>query len=105
MSPIFLVSLVDIFIGGIFALALVVMSFWALAVALQASNYAYQSAGKRTKTFWVAVTVACAIFSLLTLVSTVGGGNTNWLLQLIVATASGVFLADVRPAVAVRSRR
>ena len=105
MSPIILVSLVDTLIGTVFALVIAVMSVWALIVALQATNYAYESAGKRTKTFWVAVTAACAVFSVFSLYTTILGAGSSWLIQLIAATAAGVFLADVRPAVAVRRRR
>lgn len=100
MSPIELVFLVTITIDKAFALVVAVMSVWALVSALSATNYAYESAFKRTKNFWVAVTAGCTVVSLLMLFT-----NFNSLfLQLIVATAAGVFMADVRPAVTVRRR-
>lgn len=105
MSPIYLVVMVEFLFNTVFALVVAGMSVWALIVAAQATNYAYQSAGKRTKTFWVAITAACAVFSVLNLVSLSPSGGFSWLLQLVAATAAGVFLADVRPAVSVRRRR
>lgn len=104
MSPILLVVLVVRIIEGLFALVIAGMSVWALISALQATNYAYESASKRTKTFWVAITAACTVFSVLALLTTLRGGSASLLFQLIMATAVGVFLADVRPAVTVRRR-
>lgn len=98
MSPIALVVLVMVVLNRGFALVLLAMSLWALFEAVRASNYAYQSAFKRTKGFWVAICAGCVLFSLLGV-----NGNINSLfLQLAVAVAAGVFLADVRPAVATR---
>ena len=83
-----------------FAVAVLVMSAWALLTALQATDYAFTSAGKRTKGFWVAVTAGCTVVSALILLTPFN----SLLFQLIVAVAAGVFMADVRPAVRVRRR-
>lgn len=104
MTPIFLVMIVVRAIEALFVLVLAGMSVWAFSTAVQASDYAYQSAFKRTKRFWVIVTALCLVFSLLSLWTTYRGGGSSIFLQLIVATAAGVFLADVKPAVSVRRR-
>lgn len=105
MSPLILSSLVRYYIDlGLTALV-AGLAVFAFVEAVRATNYAYQSAFKRTKGFWVGVTGAAAAFSVLMLLQYLAIGNGSIFLQLIAATAAGVFLADVRPAVAVRRRR
>jgi hypothetical protein len=88
-------------IGGVQSGVLLVLSVGAFAVtlfalvdALRHRPDAYVAAGKRTKTFWVAIvavaTALCFVF--------VGGGVPNFL-SIIGVVAAGVYLADVRPAV------
>lgn len=105
MSPIELFLYVRYFVNLILSLVLAVAAIYALVGAVRASDYAYQSAFKRTKGFWVAVTGASAAFSVLMLVQAWSFGSGSLFIQLVAATAVGVFLADVRPAVAVRRRR
>lgn len=105
MSPIELFLYVRYFVNLILSLVLAVAAIYALVWAVRASDYAYQSAFKRTKGFWVAVTGASAAFSVLMLVQAWSFGSGSLFIQLVAATAVGVFLADVRPAVAVRRRR
>ncbi|RUQ20937.1 DUF2516 family protein [Kocuria sp. HSID16901] len=49
------------------------------------------------------VTGACLLGALLSMFSAFRGGSPSLFIQLIAASAVGVFLADVRPAV--RTRR
>ena len=70
----------------------------------------FQRAFKRTRTFWMLVTGACLAFSLLMTVPAVIALLTGGIPQmgqlifvLVAATASGVYLADVKPAVNVES--
>lgn len=105
MTPILFLVLATYYINLLVSLVVAGLSVYALAEAARATGYAYQSAFKRTKGFWLAVTGAAALFSLLTLWQAWNGGNSSIFMQLVAATAVGVFLADVRPAVAVRRRR
>lgn len=75
------------------------LALFALVEALRAPASAYDWSFKRTKNFWLAVTGAAAFFSGLFLTQSLLGGGSSLFLQLIAATAAGVFLADVRPAV------
>lgn len=104
MTPYTLLLLVTHYTNLALAVAVAALSVYALIEAARASSYAYQSAFKRTKGFWVGVTGACTFFSVLTAWMTWIGGANSVILQLVAATAVGVFLADVRPAVAVRRR-
>ncbi|MDY6052329.1 MAG: DUF2516 family protein [Rothia sp. (in: high G+C Gram-positive bacteria)] len=104
MTPIALIILVTHYVGLALALVVAALAVFALIEAARASSHAYQSAFRRTKGFWVGVTGAAAAFSVVTLWQTWTFGGGSIFLQLIAATAVGVFLADVRPAVAVRRR-
>ncbi|MDY3048610.1 MAG: DUF2516 family protein [Rothia sp. (in: high G+C Gram-positive bacteria)] len=104
MSPTMLVAYSVYLINLVLSVAVAAMACFALFEAGRASAYAYQSAFKRTKGFWVAVTGASALFSLLNLAQVWSGLSSSIMLQLIAATAVAVFLADVRPVVAVRRR-
>ena len=72
------------------ALALEVFAF---VHALKTRPDAFVAAGKRTKNFWLAVT---GVATLLGFVSMGGLG----FLAIVGVVAAGVYLADVRPAVA-----
>lgn len=104
MTPIDLIVLVTYYVGLALALVVAALSIFALIEAARASSYAYQSAFKRTKGFWVGVTGASVAFSVLMVWQSMAVGGGSVFMRLIVATAVGVFLADVRPAVAVRRR-
>lgn len=105
MTPLHLIAWATYLINLLASLVVAGLSVYALFEAARATGYAYQSAFKRTKGFWLAVTGAATLFSLLTLWQTWSGGTGSIFMQLIAATAVGVFLADVRPVVAVRRRR
>jgi len=53
---------------------------------------AFPAAGKRTKTFWLVLTLVSVLIGVLAL-STVPG-----LLAIVAIVAAGVYLADVKPA-------
>lgn len=70
----------------------------------------FERAFKRTRTFWLLVTGACLAFSALmavpSLIAVISGGRPQGgglFIMLIAATACGVYLADVKPAVDVES--
>lgn len=98
-----LVLQVEHYINLGLSVVLLGLALWALVTALSAPAGAYEAAFKRTKGFWSAVTGACLVGALLAVWSSFTVGGSSLLIQLIAATAVGVFLADVRPAVT-RSR-
>ncbi len=105
MSPLQLIFYVQFFVECIMAVIFCGMGVFAFVEALRATDYAYESAFKRTKKFWMAVTGASAVALVLNLMMLARTGQSSLFIMLIAATAAGVFLADVRPAVAVRRRR
>lgn len=84
-----------------FALYLVVfgMCVFALADAARRRPRAFVDAGKRTKRFWVLVLLAALAVSFVAIPWPVGIGELQFV-ALGSAVAAGVYLADVRPAVA-----
>ena len=87
-----------------------VLSAMAFLHTLTTKPIQFQRAFKRTRTFWMVVTGACLLFSALMSVPAVitlftGGipGLDRLFILLLAATASGVYLADVKPAVNVES--
>lgn len=87
-----------------------VLAAMAFLHCLSAKPIQFQRAFKRTRTFWMLVTGACLLFSLLMTVPAVIALLTGGIPQmgqlifvLVAATASGVYLADVKPAVNVES--
>jgi hypothetical protein len=65
---------------------------WAVIDCVRRPNDAFVAAGKRTKGFWLAVTVVSALLGVISL------GAIPGLLGIIGVIAAGVYLADVRPA-------
>jgi Protein of unknown function (DUF2516) len=53
---------------------------------------AFPAAGKRTKSFWLIVTVIAMLLGIVSL------GGLPGLLAIVAVIASGVYLADVKPA-------
>ena len=93
-------------------LVVAVLALLAALDCLRRSPVQFERAWKRTKTFWLALTggaavvsVLSAVFSTLALVRLGVPGNGSLLLMLIAATIAGVYLADVRPAVAGESTK
>ena len=96
-----------------YAITLVVAVLCLAAVfdCLRHTGTQFERAWKRTKTFWLALTGAAAVVSVLGAVAStvtlfrVGFPGTGSLfLMLIAATIAGVYLADVKPAVSGESR-
>ncbi|MCL2454463.1 MAG: DUF2516 family protein [Micrococcales bacterium] len=90
------------FYGAIF-----IASVWALVDLLRRPTRAFVDAGKRTKTFWLAILVTATVVSFIAVPFTGGsvGGPVFSFLALGAAVAAVVYLADVRPAVARHTRR
>ncbi len=85
-----------------FLLALVALGLelWAVADCARHRANAFEATGKRTKTFWLALTGGAALIGVISLFGS-GGGifGTLGLFGLAAVVAASVYLADVRPAV------
>jgi hypothetical protein len=85
-----------------FVLAVVALGLelWALADCARHRANAFEATGKRTKTFWLALTGGATLVGLISLFGS-GGGlfGTLSLFGLAAVVAASVYLADVRPAV------
>ncbi|WP_324290654.1 DUF2516 family protein [Arthrobacter sp. H14-L1] len=79
---------------GLLALAL---SLWALADCLRTKPSDFERMDKRTKGFWVGITLAATVVSALFVLTPVLGFFL--IFELAATTGAGVYLADVRPAV------
>lgn len=88
----------------ILAIAAFGVQVWALIDCVRNKSVTFQRANKRTKGFWLAITAVATAIGLISL--PLGGAMLSSLgiLNLAAVTAAGVFLADVRPALA-ESRR
>ncbi|HET7302953.1 MAG TPA: DUF2516 family protein [Segeticoccus sp.] len=71
------------------------MQLFALIDAVRHRPDAYVAAGKRTKTFWVAIVAVCFAVGLLILLS---GSSPLNLFEIAAVVGAAVYLADVRPA-------
>jgi hypothetical protein len=60
---------------------------------------AFEATGKRTKTFWLALTGGATLVGLISLSASGGLFGTLGLFGLAAVVAASVYLADVRPAV------
>ncbi|WP_392544174.1 DUF2516 family protein [Oryzobacter telluris] len=78
----------------VYGLSLVALGVeaWAVIDCVRRPTDAFTAAGKRTKGFWLAVTVVAALLGVVSL------GAIPGLLGIIGVIAAGVYLADVRPA-------
>lgn len=92
------VAVIQYWIFAILAVALFAVEVWAFINALRFSGEAYSAAGKRTKGFWLALTGVAMVVGFLSLPYPIGAGGSSMLLMLIAIVVSGVFLADVLPA-------
>jgi len=85
-----------------FVLALVALGLelWALVDCARHRANAFEATGKRTKSFWLALTGGATVVGLISLFAS-GGGlfGTLGLFGLAAVVAASVYLADVRPAV------
>ena len=78
-----------------FILALVALGLelWAVVDCARHRANAFEATGKRTKTFWLALTGGAALIGVISFFGTLG------LFGLAAVVAASVYLADVRPAV------
>jgi hypothetical protein len=84
-----------------FTLALVALGLevWALVDCVRHKAAAFEATGKRTKTFWLALTGGATLVGVISLFSSGGIFGTFGLFGLAAVVAASVYLADVRPAV------
>jgi hypothetical protein len=84
-----------------FVLALVALGLelWALVDCARHRANAFEATGKRTKTFWLALTGGATLVGLISLSASGGLFGTLGLFGLAAVVAASVYLADVRPAV------
>ncbi|MFD0759149.1 DUF2516 family protein [Arthrobacter ulcerisalmonis] len=86
-----------------FLLALVALGLelWAVVDCVRHRGDAFEATGKRTKSFWLALTGGATLVGAISLFGSSGGGGifgTLGLFGLAAVTAACVYLADVRPA-------
>ena len=84
----------------ILAVVAVGLELWALVDCARHRSNAFEATGKRTKTFWLALTGGATLVGVFSLLG-IGGGlfGTLGLFGLAAVVAASVYLADVRPAV------
>lgn len=84
-----------------FTLALVALGLevWALVDCVRHKAAAFEATGKRTKSFWLALTGGATLVGVISLFSSGGIFGTFGLFGLAAVVAASVYLADVRPAV------
>ncbi|MGX5716786.1 DUF2516 family protein [Arthrobacter sp. MAHUQ-56] len=84
----------------ILALVALGLELWAVIDCARHRANAFEATGKRTKTFWLALTGGAAAIGVLSLLTSGGGFlGTFGLFGLAAVVAASVYLADVRPAV------
>ena len=86
------------------SVVILALAVWALVDCLTRPARAFPAAGKRTRTFWLAIIAVAAVLAFLGLPLGVVPGFFQFL-AFIAAVAAIVYLVDVRPAVAPYSRR
>ena len=76
------------------------LEVWALVDCARHKAASFEATGKRTKTFWLALTGGATLVGVISLFGS-GGGlfGTLGLFGLAAVVAASVYLADVRPAV------
>ena len=84
-----------------FILALVALGLelWAVVDCARHRANAFEATGKRTKTFWMALTGGAALVGVISFFGSGGFFGTLGLFGLAAVVAASVYLADVRPAV------
>lgn len=88
---------ITFFVQLLFSFVLLGVEAWALINALRFPQAAYDAAFKRTRGFWLALTVGALVVGLLT-TFTSAGGVFSLMLSIAAFVVAGVFLADVLPA-------
>ena len=84
----------------ILALVALGLELWAVVDCARHRANAFEATGKRTKTFWLALTGVAALIGVISFFGSGGGFfGTLGLFGLAAVVAASVYLADVRPAV------
>lgn len=83
----------------ILALVALVLELWAVADCARHPANAFEATGKRTKTFWLALTGGAALIGVISFFGSGGFFGSLGLFGLVAVVAASVYLADVRPAV------
>lgn len=96
------IQLITFYVAGFLCAAIAV---WAFVDCLIRRGPRFEAMSKRTKGFWLGITGGAAFVTVLGLVFPTSGllsfGGYG-LFNIAAVTAAGVYLADVRPAVASR---
>ncbi|WP_432497077.1 DUF2516 family protein [Kineococcus gypseus] len=93
-----LVGSVQYGVLAVIAFAAFALAAFALVDALRRPGAAYTAAGKRTKTFWVALLAVAAAIGFVSL-PVLGPASMPGLLGILSVVIAAVYVADVRPAV------
>ena len=95
-----IISYVEQAVFVILGLVALGLELWAFVDCARHRPNAFEATGKRTKTFWLALTGGSALIGVISLFGS-GGGlfSTLGLFGLAAVVAASVYLADVRPAV------
>lgn len=82
------------------AIAALIMSIWALVHAMRTPAQAFAVAGKLAKKWWLLITAGATFFTLVAASGYMGLGLGQLNIFTIASViGSGIYLADVRPAV------
>lgn len=106
-----LLNFVEFFILVALGLLALGIQVWAFADCLRTPAHDFERVYKRNKTFWTALTGGASFFGFLYIIGPIMSQQVpqkgmGMLLTLAGVTAAGVYLADVRPALAeVRGRK
>lgn len=90
---------VELAVFFILALVALGLEVWALLDCVRHKPGAFEATGKRTKTFWLALTGGATLIGVISLFSSGGIFGTLGLFGLAAVVAASIYLADVRPAV------
>ncbi|NAZ88626.1 DUF2516 family protein [Kineococcus indalonis] len=82
----------------VIAIAAFAFAAFALVDALRRQGAAFTAAGKRTKTFWVAILAVATAIGFVSL-PPISAAGVPGLLGILSVVAAAVYVADVRPAV------
>ncbi|MCS3493632.1 MULTISPECIES: DUF2516 family protein [Micrococcaceae] len=95
MNMLRMAQIIEYYMMIALSIVIVALAVWALVDCLRHGADRFAQEGKRTKGFWLGLTVASTAVALLGIFSQGGIG----FLQLIGACIACVYLADVKPAV------
>jgi hypothetical protein len=96
-----LIRVVESAVYYVLGLVALVLEVWAFFDCVRHRANAFEAVGKRTKTFWLALTGGSLAIGALSVLGGGGGGLIGpfGLFGLAAVVAASVYLADVRPAV------